>query len=49
MTNKSKPMTQKAASRIQSATARNNGGIVPKGSFASRTQSAATKNANQTK
>lgn len=42
---KSTPMTQSAASRIQSATAVKNGGSVPKGSFASRAQSAAIKNA----
>lgn len=36
-------MTVKAASRIMSATASKNGGNVPKGSFASRAQSAAAK------
>ncbi len=36
-----KRMTQSDASRIQSATAKANGGQVPKGSFASRAQSAA--------
>lgn len=35
-------MTQAAASRIQSATARANGGQVSSGSFAARVQSAAT-------
>lgn len=39
-----KRMTQAAASRIQSATALQNGGIVPKGSFAARAQSAAAAN-----
>ncbi|MFC4342131.1 hypothetical protein [Cupriavidus numazuensis] len=37
------PMTQSAASRIQSATARASGGGVPKGGFAARAQRAATK------
>jgi len=37
-------MTPKAAARIQSATAKANGGSVPKGSFAARAQSAAAKN-----
>jgi len=37
-------MTPKAASRIQSATAKQNGGQVSKGSFASRAQRAAAKN-----
>ncbi|MEP1304469.1 MAG: hypothetical protein ABJK11_14805 [Balneola sp.] len=40
---KSKTMTTKAAARIQSATAKSNGGYTPKGSFASRAQSAAAK------
>jgi len=44
MPKKSTPMTQKAASRIQSATAKQNGGVVPAGSFASRAQSKAAKN-----
>lgn len=39
----SKSMTSKAASRIQSATAKSTGGKVSKGSFASRAQSAASK------
>jgi hypothetical protein len=34
------PMTPKSAARIQSATAKGNGGKVSKGSFASRAQSA---------
>jgi len=37
------PMTSKAAARIQSATAKSNGGKTPKGSFASRAQRAAAK------
>lgn len=37
-----KPMTKAAASRIQSAAAKSNGGAVPKGSFAARAQSAAS-------
>lgn len=37
-------MTQVAASRIQSATAKANGGQVPANSFASRAQSAAANN-----
>ena len=36
-------MTPEAAARIQSVTSKNNGGIVPKGSFSSRATSAATK------
>ena len=36
-------MTVKAASRIYSSTAKNNGGSVPKKSFAARAMSAATK------
>jgi len=39
----SKTMSHAAASRIQSATARANGGTVDKGSFAARAQSAASK------
>jgi hypothetical protein len=35
----SKSMTKAAASRIQSATAKTNGGSVPKDSFAARAQS----------
>lgn len=37
----SRSMTKAAASRIQSATAKNHGGKVPKGSFAARAQAAA--------
>ncbi|MFA5560295.1 MAG: hypothetical protein WC964_00815 [Acholeplasmataceae bacterium] len=40
----SKKMTPKDASRIQSSTAKSNQGQTPKGSFASRAQSASTKN-----
>ena len=39
------PMTPEAASRIQSAEAKQHGGGVPKGSFASRAQSTADKRA----
>jgi hypothetical protein len=39
----STPMTQVAASRIQSATAKTNGGQVSKGSFAARAQTVASK------
>lgn len=39
----SKKMTAAAASRIQSATAKSNGGKVSKGSFAARATSAAAK------
>lgn len=37
------PMTQKAASRITSATAKANGGSVPKNSIAARAESAANR------
>ena len=40
------PMTPKAAAKIQSATAKANGGSVPKGSFAARAQRAAAKNSS---
>lgn len=40
----STPMTSKAAQRIQSATAKAHGGTVPKGSFAARATSSASKN-----
>lgn len=43
---KSTPMTQIAAARIQSATAKANGGQVPSGSFAARAQSASARNVN---
>lgn len=42
---KSKPMTSKSASRIQSSTAKS--GTVTKGSFAARAQSAAAKGAKK--
>ena len=38
------PMTQSAASRIQSSAAKSNGGGAPKGHFAGRAQRAAEKN-----
>lgn len=40
---RSTPMTPKAASRIQGATARGNGGKTSKGSFSARAQSVAAK------
>jgi hypothetical protein len=46
MTNK---MTQAAAQRIQSATAKANGGIVPAGSFSTRAQATASRSAPSTK
>lgn len=42
----STPMTPADAARIQSATAKNNGGMVSRGSFAARAQSSAAKNNN---
>lgn len=42
-------MTLKDAARIQSATAKSNGGIVPKDSFSSRASSAAAKNSGKNK
>lgn len=42
------PMTPNAAARIQGATAKANGGVVPKGSFATRAQSAAAKGPSNT-
>ena len=41
------PMTQQDASRIQSSEAKQHGGGVPEGSFASRAESTADKRANQ--
>lgn len=41
------PMTQTAVARIQSATAKANGGGVPKGSFVARAQRAAAKVGNR--
>ena len=40
------PMTPTDASRIQAATAKQNDGMVPKGSFAATAQSAAATNVN---
>lgn len=40
-------MTTSAAARIQSATAKTNGGNTPKGSFGARAQSGAAKNSLQ--
>lgn len=48
-TAKSTPMTPADASRIQSHTAKENGGNVPKDSFASRAQSTAAQNQKQGK
>ncbi|MBS9775812.1 MAG: hypothetical protein KGV57_01845 [Fusobacterium sp.] len=44
MATKGTKMTPSAASRIQSAAAKSNGGQVSKGIFSSRAQSAAAKN-----
>ena len=41
---KTKNINQQAASRIQSAAAKSNGGRIEKGSFASRASSAASRN-----
>jgi hypothetical protein len=41
---KKTPMTTKAAARIQSSTAKQNNGTVPKESFAAKAQKAASKN-----
>jgi hypothetical protein len=49
MSNNKTPMTSDAAARIQSATAKQNGGSVPKGSVASRASSAAAKNSGSGK
>lgn len=46
---KGSKMSSVAASRIQSATAKANGGSVPSGSFASRAQSAASKGSTTSK
>ncbi|SQD79592.1 hypothetical protein [Moritella yayanosii] len=40
------PMTSDAAARIQSSTAKQNGGSVNKGGFAARATSAGAKNSN---
>ena len=45
MKNSKTPMTPKAAARIHSVAAKQNGGNVPKGSFAAKAASAAAKNA----
>ncbi len=45
MSKKSKPMTPKDASRIQSAEAKTGGGKVTKGGFAARAQAGADSNA----
>ena len=42
-------MTLKDAARIQSATAKSNGGVVQKGNFSSRASSAAAKNSGKNK
>ncbi|WP_298443806.1 hypothetical protein [uncultured Ferrimonas sp.] len=47
MTKSKTPMTSDAAARIQSTVAKQNGGSVPKGSVASRAQSAAAKNSSK--
>ena len=45
---KSRPMTNKAAARIQSSSAKSStSGKVVKGSFAARAQSAGSKNTNK--
>ncbi len=44
---KGRGMTQKAASRIQSSTAKSGGGKVGKSSFASRAQSAGTRSSKR--
>ena len=46
---KNSKMNPTAQIRIQSATAKANGGIVPKGSFAARAQSTVSTNANTAK
>lgn len=43
---KKNAMTQAAANRIKSATAKNGNGTTPKGSFAARAEAAAAKNSN---
>jgi len=47
MSKKTTPMTSKAARRIQSEAAKQNGGKVAKGSFAARAQKAADLNNKQ--
>ncbi|BCV46806.1 MULTISPECIES: hypothetical protein [Shewanella] len=46
MTKSKTPMTSQAAARIQSSTAKQNGGTVTKGSFSARAQSSAANNSN---
>ena len=46
MSKQKTPMTPAAAARIQSATAKQTGGQIPKGSFPAKAQKAAAKNAN---
>jgi hypothetical protein len=41
---KNTPMTPDAAARIKSATTKQNGGVTPKDSFATRAERAAVKN-----
>lgn len=49
MSKSKKPMTAAAASRIQSNTAKANGGKTPKDSFAARAQSTAAKKPSKNK
>ena len=49
MSNNKTPMTSDAAARIQSSTAKQNGGTVAKGSFAAKAQGAAAKNSGSSK
>lgn len=44
---KTTPMTKVASARIQSATAKQNGGQTPKGSFGAKAQSIASKNSQK--
>ena len=44
---KTTPMTKAASARIQSATAKQNEGQTPKGSFAAKAQSVASKNSQK--
>ena len=44
---KKTPMTKAASARIQSATAKQNGGQTPKGSFAAKAQTLASKNSQK--
>ncbi|WP_179671492.1 hypothetical protein [Duganella sp. 1224] len=43
------PPTPRDAARVQSAVARQNGGVVPKGNYAARLQSASARHQNQSK